>query len=91
MFREIKQTQTPSVGIKASQLRAGTLFVFHTDGHQDDQVYMKVQRPDFGKYPDHKVYVVSMIGGKVIGVEDCPVHPVEAKMEWHLKPWSVQI
>lgn len=90
VFREIKRTPTPRSDVKASQLKNGTLFIFQNEVHQGDQVYMKVQRPDSCKASDHKVYVVSMACGKVIGIEDCAVHLVEAKMEWHVKPWSAQ-
>lgn len=91
MFREIKQKATPQVGVRLSQLKDGSLFAFHSEGHQNDQVYMKIQRPDFGKYPDPKCYVISLTGGKVVAVEDCEIHPVEATMEWHFKPWSIRV
>lgn len=91
MFTNIKQTPTVSKGIALSQLRRGQLFTFHAEGHQADQVFMKIERPDGLTPPAGRVCVVSLQGGRVTIVEDCPVHLVDATMEWHFRPWSVQL
>jgi hypothetical protein len=93
MFTKMKQEHTPHKAITLKQLRYGQLFVFHTEGHQDDQVYMRLKEPTGPQYAASDYALVSsMKSGDLVSVPlNSEVHPVEATMEWHLKPWSVQV
>lgn len=90
MFKEMKRKETPQKVLTLAELRNGQLFVFHSEGDQTERVYIKTFVDNYS--PPAQTSVVELISGQIFSVDShSEVFPVEATMEWHLKPWSVQV